>query len=67
MNTSFFLNSAKRRLKRPRPLSQDDNEPEETVVKAKGIFPSNKHVCHVRVISSYILYLILFKLHVIKY
>lgn len=47
MNTSFFLNSAKRRLKRPRPLSQDDNELEETVVKAKGIFPSNKRVCHV--------------------
>ena len=47
MNISFFLNSAKRRLKRLRPLSQDDNKPEETVVKAKGIFPSNKRVCHV--------------------
>ena len=49
-------------MKRLRAFSDDeDDEPQEKPVKAKGIFPFNKYLCHVLVISSYILYLILVK------
>ena len=36
-----------------RDFSDDDDDSQEKPVKAKGIFPFNKHLCHVLVISSY--------------
>ena len=55
----FFFTVGEKRLKRLRVFSDDeDDEPQEKPAKAKGIFLFNKHLCHVLVINSYILYLI---------
>ena len=66
----LFFTVGEKRLKRLRVFSDDeDDEPQEKPAKAKGIFLFNKHLCHVLVISSYILYLIPAKVlkHVIRY